>query len=886
MGQCASNKAKGNLSVKKILSHKKAKKMEKHKHLKEVRNETNKTKPAALGGQENGRLIDPNKKPTQKYTKGVAMSFGFKKRPTPMTSHTSVAWEAEPSKPDANGNREEAPPQQISRHQILEKNMHKMASSQKPATSSIIPSKPPRLHNFPPSNPDHRSMSSSDIKYTATPIKIATPALIQGLSRMSPTTDMVPTPPSDPACCRTFTRTVTVVTQSHVTEKDELVRDPAGIQNIQPLKTGKFTFQTTKLPQPESVRVVETKAAKTIANNNRKSARLFRRYEEEHCKNYQDDSGFGSNSSGVQAEMESGPSNIALTNNKSEDRLKNSIRFSRLESSDSFSEACTPPPLPELPSAFGFDNSYNTNPDDENIEYNSRNALFQGNRTCTFLKSRNRNLLDSPSSSDPEWLNGGEAMAEEITFTPSPKRKVPEVSPVVEFKSEAIAEVCTQNLQPTLSLEMIDSLKDSLHLSVSYDGNFGDTNKYTAILLDDEILSPVESLLSSSEADDISKKRPASSYSSHSKDVNEKATPSPPRSPTRTYSLSLSDDKEDFLIDDEIADQPELLFEDGHHIDRVALSHAIEQELLSVSNPRRTSSNSEFSPLPTRRRRNLPQSTDQGSFDSLSPCDSIGSEDLMMDFDVSQSNDTDVWERQSTSVTSTDGIPKYKSRPDENTFNNKNFLKSLSSRNSIISNGTPTSQTNSPRSVRRLNRRPSTECKSPRKHPINFSGYQSMTYDPASESVTLTRTNHSAIQQDIIGIKTMLVTLKRVLNDSESHSLRPCINDIPDHKINNNNHSEFSLEMADLRRQILFLQGQLEDKEKTVSTLQKQIIDLATQSNHNSLDNATVLTVDTQNGSCNAATQTERLRPLSTGLFSSTSSPMEDNNPILRLIVK
>lgn len=33
-----------------------------------------------------------------------------------------------------------------------------------------------------------------------------------------------------------------------------------------------------------------------------------------------------------------------------------------------------------------------------------------------------------------------------------------------------------------------------------------------------------------------------------------------------TYSLSLSEDKEDFLIDDEIADQPELVFEEQQYI--------------------------------------------------------------------------------------------------------------------------------------------------------------------------------------------------------------------------------------------------------------------------------------------------------------------------------
>lgn len=55
--------------------------------------------------------------------------------------------------------------------------------------------------------------------------------------------------------------------------------------------------------------------------------------------------------------------------------------------------------------------------------------------------------------------------------------------------------------------------------------------------------------------------------------------------------------------------------------------------------------------------------------------------------------------------------------------------------------------------------------------------------------------------------------------------------------------------------------GQLEDKEKAVSNLQKQIDDLATLNINTptSLDNVPVLPVDIQNR-CNAATQTERVR--------------------------
>lgn len=188
-------------------------------------------------------------------------------------------------------------------------------------------------------------------------------------------------------------------------------------------------------------------------------------------------------------------------------------------------------------------------------------------------------------------ISGGEAMAEDISLNFSPKHSSPPDNKLV----------------PRGSLDMIDSLKESMHLTLSEeDPKFTAvaTNNNTSGLLDDEILSPVESLFSSSDGEvDLPKKED----NSDSKEINEKPTPSPSGSPVHvSLSLSLSDDnKEDFLIDDEIADQPELVFEDTH---------------------RRRS----ISPCRKPRLRN---SNLMGSLESLSACESIGSEDLMLDFD-------------------------------------------------------------------------------------------------------------------------------------------------------------------------------------------------------------------------------------------------------------
>ncbi|CAG9771070.1 unnamed protein product [Ceutorhynchus assimilis] len=780
MGQCASNKAKGNLSVKKILTQKKLKKKKMEKN-KPKDSEDNKSHPME------------EKKP-QKYTKGTAMSFGFKRRPTPMiTSTSTVAWE---SKPDSNGNKDDLP---ISRPNSTKTPMHKTTptSSQK-HISSITP-KPSRF-NFSQTNSE-RTNKVADIKNTplqlsATPNKTGNKPQLQN--------------PNNLDLNQPCTRNVTIITRTQVTETSRASND---------VQTGKFMFQTTRLPQPEPIRVIETKTAKTIANNNRRSARMWRQYEEASAA-YED-----CNASGGVVE-----------------NRQDCNRFAFLENSDSFSDACTPPPLPELPSVFDIEKQDNDNKEEINSPYNRSKKSFLNSSPKAFLKNRHREMLDSPqSSSDQEWLYGGEAMADDLSLSSSPKIKSqPEHSKSTKTKSGSIADSLLETvLKPAKSLEMIDSLKSSMNLSLcDEDANFSAlvTNNNTVALLDDEILSPVESLLSSSETEEIAKKK--NNSSSNSKDVNEKLTP--PGSPSNTTSLSLSDDKEDFLIDDEIADQPELLFEEGNnHHDSGSISQ------------RQTSYASDFSPLPSKKQM-------RGSFDSLSPCDSIGSEDLMCDYDVSQSNDVDIWDRESGSYTSLESTPKNKFRLDDSPFNNKKFFKNLTPKN-----------TNSPSSLKLSYKSSSSEHRSPKRSPF---GYQSMTYDSSSESLALTKANHAAMQHDIIGIRTMLLTLKRVLNDSEESFSYTTINN------NNNNNNEFKLELADLRRQVIFLQGQLEDKEKTVTHLQRQIGDLAIQNTHS---NAPALPIDIQNR-CNAATQTERARPVSGGMFSLTTTPIDDNNPILR----
>lgn len=65
------------------------------------------------------------------------------------------------------------------------------------------------------------------------------------------------------------------------------------------------------------------------------------------------------------------------------------------------------------------------------------------------------------------------------------------------------------------------------------------------------------------------------------------------------------------------------------------------------------------------------------------------------------------------------------------------------------------------------------------------------------------------------------------------------------------------MELSELRRQILFLQGQLEDKEEIVQSLREQTIKFTSLNYHDSSAPATI--ISPKNQMCNAATQTERV---------------------------
>ncbi|KOX75231.1 hypothetical protein WN51_13272 [Melipona quadrifasciata] len=200
------------------------------------------------------------------------------------------------------------------------------------------------------------------------------------------------------------------------------------------------------------------------------------------------------------------------------------------------------------------------------------------------------------------------------------------------------------------------------------------------------------------------------------------------------------------------------------------------------------------------------------------------------------------------------------------------------------------SVTDSPRSVDSTRTR---QFSSPLRISRNI---QSPSLDSGDEgSLRLDRDTYQHMFQDIVSIKTMLLKLKRVLQESEENSLtraetlNPFDNTMKNGLFCNDSGtadvstspgtggSNIVDELADLRRQVVFLQGQVEDRDRTIQVLQFQISKLqgpnsdgqtcALINNHKNLFSS---------NTCNAATQTEKTRPVSAGPSLLQTLPQED----------
>jgi hypothetical protein len=191
--------------------------------------------------------------------------------------------------------------------------------------------------------------------------------------------------------------------------------------------------------------------------------------------------------------------------------------------------------------------------------------------------------------------------------------------------------------------------------------------KQDSVLLDDET-SPTDSLVSSSESGEMLLKKTEKTQDdggdlckneiAMEQDIEDISPvlddfPSPGTPTHASNSLSLSDgNRDDFLIDDEIADQPALVFNDKKHnqsnqsssMNMVSATSTLREISINSHGSMKSINKAQFSKnyqaSPASNRRIAAALDRSGSLDTLSPCDSIASDDLMADFELNSSLDS------------------------------------------------------------------------------------------------------------------------------------------------------------------------------------------------------------------------------------------------------
>ncbi|XP_050073399.1 serine-rich adhesin for platelets isoform X2 [Anopheles maculipalpis] len=533
------------------------------------------------------------------------------------------------------------------------------------------------------------------------------------------------------------------------------------------------------------------------------------------------------------------------------------------------------------------------------------------------------------------------------------------------------------------------------------------------LLLDDET-SPTDSLVSSctENSDDAKKprhgaKKAAENSKEKEKDIDEISpeldeltSPVSPGTPTHaSNSLSLSDGGRDFLIDDEIADQPGLVFDEGSTLDLGSLNlnltsqktentttlkdnhsravvtapgagsgqtTAIKATPPVAVKPRKVMADTYESPALSRKStRSGNRMARAESLDTLSPCDSIASDDFMLDFDCNSSMDSiDRVARSSmggsvTGLNSMDELQLWSElenkgghiirewstllRSSPQSINNNANRSQLPARARLLTrrlqnNATPTNGSESPRSIDSLPRRTfagtyktATLSQFHNLANNNCTDSASTATNSAEDLTLLDKSLRNSMLQDVVHFKKQLVRLRRILQeDEENLMMTDTLN-----PFENNNGQFFTTaaaiatangsigsgattttagqqeqqqqqlqenvliressvaalalledqrqELADLRRQVVYLQGELTAKDRTIRQQQNLIDKLEAerekQQQHSisnggssSLDSSGDTTVGDASASnhqsadtISTATQTERLRPVSFG---------------------
>ncbi|XP_037965539.2 uncharacterized protein LOC105382868 isoform X4 [Plutella xylostella] len=356
-----------------------------------------------------------------------------------------------------------------------------------------------------------------------------------------------------------------------------------------------------------------------------------------------------------------------------------------------------------------------------------------------------------------------------------------------------------------------------------------------------------------------------------------KNSPESPGTPTHASgSLSLSDGRDFF--DDEIADQPALLFRknnEGSPSLKTVESEASKQ--LRKSRERINASHAN-SPQVQRNRKVGMRTGGAERTPSLDTLSSLASDDLMMNDDLARS------------ITSLQSVDDYIERLDSslrsglNSLDERQLHQELSSQSAVrqwsqlleqssrldlqlaaMAGSTTHSLTASTTSLSNIGAslpvRTARLLQRSRAQTPSDAGVSDGSASPAPANIL----------QDVVDIKTLLLQLKRVLQEpgDELHSmssetLDPLLTVCAESPARANGRPPPALRAdacAEMRRQILYLQSQLEERDRLVKVLQSQMHKMA--ETHDARPDDT----------CTVATQTDRLRPpMSTALTNSENS--------------
>ncbi|GAB0092567.1 hypothetical protein DMENIID0001_075700 [Sergentomyia squamirostris] len=542
----------------------------------------------------------------------------------------------------------------------------------------------------------------------------------------------------------------------------------------------------------------------------------------------------------------------------------------------------------------------------------------------------------SPGSSRASWDHGGESMANKdfssLSLSSSDDSKEPQRAIVIKDDDiTSITFTLDQPLSSTTDYLPPYRVNRVIPKTSALDTQFAEMAAAASDALLEDETSPTDSLVSScTDTDELMRKNNNKKKSFDDgklcmdleKDIDEISPEledinltSPIMIGTPTHasnSLSLSEAGRDFLIDDEIADQPALVFNDQNEpTSNMQISTA---DTVTLQDGKSTADGEgDLAASVTQSGHKPPQSHSNGvqvaprrlprseSLDTLSPCESIASDDLMVDYQSQSSLDSvdramqrssggssgsalhSMDENQLWSELEAQGgelLREWSSLLRVNTTKNsaRDSISSqlparatrLLNRSRIQSNISSTAGSDSPRSLDGVPRRAQSLSKSNSPHLLR----ETNTGSP--ESIYMDKSVRNTMIQDIVYFKKQLLRLKCLLQEDEDNlKMGDPLNsfELNNGQIFNSCAPDSNLgsltslqseptsddprqELTELRRQVVYLQTELDDKDRTIKIQKNIIAKYEAEKLKNSCSNKN------HGNTVECATQTEKIKPI------------------------